>query len=180
MTRMHNTVTGLALTGALVAGGLVSALPAEAAAPDLTEGETVSDLRPAVTQQTLDRAIAEAHDADAVTDDQMDALGRRAVTIDAGDGLSVVLASGGPSERLALGSDGRGAYIAFNSFDQNVIIGGAGAALVTGICALGPAACAIANAAVIMGASWLATHSKCPSPKSVRVYPITKKPARCV
>ena len=176
----RSAIPGLTVTVALLAGGLVGAEPAAASPLDRSAVEPSAEALPAITQHTLTRAIDEAYAAGAVTKDDIDESGHRTVTADLGDGLSIVLADRVPSERIAFGSDGRGAYIAFNSWDQNVILGGTGAILVTAICGLGPAACIIANTAVVLGASWLATHSKCPSPKSVRVYPVTKKPGRCV
>ncbi|GAA1493269.1 hypothetical protein [Curtobacterium herbarum] len=180
MTSTRSALPGLTLTVALLASGLVGAAPAAAEPLDRPAALPPGEALPAISQHTLGRAIDEAYAAGAVTDDDIDESGRRTVTADLGDGLTIVLADGVPTERLAFGSDGRGAYIAFNSWDQNVILGGTGAILVTAICGLGPAACIIANTAVVLGASWLATHSKCPSPKSVRVYPVTKKPGRCV
>ncbi|MBF4607943.1 hypothetical protein [Curtobacterium sp. VKM Ac-1393] len=182
MSKLRNTFTGAALAGALVAGGLVAAPAASAASaaeaprPVVNVGADHLEVTPALVNE----AIAEARRAGAVKREDVQPDGTRSVTIDGGDGFEFTLNETDPRQRLGFGSDNRGVYIAFNTFDQNVIIGGTGAALLVGICALGPAACVVGDAAVILGASYIATHSKCPSPKSVRVYPVTKKSSRCV
>lgn len=180
MSKLRNTFTGAALAGALVAGGLVAAPAASAADTPQSGVVNVGTGHPEVTPELVNEAIAEARQAGAVKREDVQRDGTRSVTIDGGNGFEFTLNETDPRQRLAFGSDNRGVYIAFNAFDQNVIIGGTGAALLVGICALGPAACVVGNAAVILGASYLATHSKCPSPKSVRVYPVTKKSSRCV
>lgn len=179
MSKLRNTFTGAALAGTLVAGGLVAS-PAASAAEVPKPAVNVGADHLEVTPALVNEAISEARRAGAVKREDVQRDGTRSVTIDGGDGFEFTLNETGPRQRLGFGSDNRGVYIAFNTFDQNVIIGGTGAALLVGICALGPAACVVGNAAVILGASYLATHSKCPSPKSVRVYPVTKKSSRCV
>lgn len=67
--------------------------------------------------------------------------------------------------RLGGGSDSYGPYILLNEFDQNLLIGGGGAAITAGLCAIpaiGWISCAAITAAVVVAATWLSVNGTCP------------------
>jgi len=179
MSKRTNTCAGILLSAALIAGGGLTAPAASAEQAGIKVVEAQSEA-PFVTRALIAQAIDEARSAGAVKREETQSDGSRTVIVDGGNGFELALNDTNPNARLAYGSDNRGAYIAFNSFDQGVIISGAGSLLAAGICALGPAACIVGSAAIILASQYITSHSKCPSPKSVRVYPVTKKTSRCV
>lgn len=85
--------------------------------------------------------------------------------------------------RLGFGTDGNGLYILLNSFDQNMIVGGAAAAVSAGLCAipgLGWLSCAVLTAAVVAANVWISQNGLCP--QNLKTYPVSRPGVgnRCV
>jgi hypothetical protein len=169
--------TGIATTGALVLSSLLMA-PAANASETVTRsaGTSVEASGSPVMQQIapeqLAEAIAEADRAGYVTADRVDLRGTRTTTIDIGDGFTFDIVQSESSSRLGAGSDQYGAYVSFNSTDQNVIISGAGWGLGLGLCAISAGTFCVVAGAILTAATLAVTINgvRCGS-KSLRVYP---------
>lgn len=183
MSKFRTTLTGIALTGALVAGGLIMAPAANATeAPRVAQDVIdVSETHPEITPEMVNQAIAEARSAGAVSGEKVQADGTRTVTITGGNGFTLELNETDPKQRLSAGSDSYGGvYVGFNAFDQNLILSGAAAGLTAGICVLGPVVCAVATVAITIATIAVSTSGgvRCGT-KSLRVYPVSNKNPRC-
>lgn len=182
MTNLRTQLAGLTLTGAVIAGGLVNATAADAAEsspttpPDAVNHTTTSPL----TIETVRRAVEEARSAGAITAERTAMDGSTTVVIEGNDGATMELDTGDSGARLGTGSDRYGMYVAFNSFDQNLIISGALTAIASGMCALGPAVCAVAQVAALLASNAIGNGGgiRCGT-KSLRVYPISHRAPRC-
>ena len=158
-----------------------SSTPALAAAPVLSsDGIAVPS---PITPSLISKAISEARAAGAVTDASSGADGTRTVTIRAESGATLELPDPGadPHSRLSAGNDSYGFWIGFNSFDQGLIISGAGAGLTAGLCVLGPAVCAVATVAIVIATQAVTSNGgiQCGN-KVMRVYPSGNHKPRCV
>lgn len=83
--------------------------------------------------------------------------------------------------RLGGGVDTVGVYVLLNAFDQNMLIGGGGAAVTAALCAipgLGWIGCGAITIAVIAAAAWVSTHGMCP--KTLKAYVFVPERNRCV
>ena len=182
MSNFAVRLTGVALTGALITGGLVNAPVAQAA--ELSPADrsvTVNDADArALTVETVRRAVEEARSAGAITQERTEVDGSTTVVIEGDDGAALELNTGGSSARMGTGSDKYGMYVAFNAFDQNLIISGALTAIASGMCALGPAVCAVAQVAAVLTSNAIGNGGgvRCGT-KSLRVYPISHRAPRC-
>lgn len=181
MPKFRTTVAGIALSTALIAGGLFTAPSANAAEASDPAPNVVDSATTGITQDTIRRAIAEARSAGAIKEEKVNADGTKSVVIEGADGVTLELSAANPYARLATGSDSYGGmYVAFNSFDQNLVISGAMTAIAAGMCALGPAVCAVANVAAVLASTAIGSSGgvRCGT-KSLRVYPISHKTPRC-
>lgn len=134
-----------------------------------------------ITPEQLAEAIAEADRAGYVSADRVDLRGTRTTTINIGEGFTFDIVQSGVSSKLGAGSDQYGAYVSFNSTDQNAIISGAAWGLGIGLCAIsGGTFCVVAGA--ILTAATIAVTSngiRCGS-KALRVYPFNgSRSPRC-
>lgn len=180
MAELRTVLTGIALTSALVTGGIGAAPPASAAEPthNVVDGTRA---HPEITAETIRQAITEARAAGAVNEEKVNADGTEVVVIRGQRGVTLELSDVNPSSRLKTGSDSYGGmYVAFNAFDQNLIISGAMTAIAAGMCALGPAVCVVANVAAVLASTAIGNGGgiRCGT-KSLRVYPTTNKAPRC-
>ena len=182
MSNVRARLAAVTLTGALIAGGLVSAPAANAdERPTADRSVGVSDTdTDALTMETVSRAVEEARSAGAITAERVEADGSTTVVIEGAGGATMELTTGGPGARLGTGSDRYGMYVAFNAFDQNLIISGALTAIASGMCALGPAVCAVAQVAAVLASNAIGNGGgiRCGS-KALRVYPISHRAPRC-
>jgi hypothetical protein len=180
MSTSWNVSAAMALTGALVAAGLVVGPAAEAEAAPLQPVVRASEGYPAVTAAVIREAVAEARRAGAVVEERAGADGTQVVVIEGEDGAALELGVPDSGSRLAAGSDKYGMYVAFNAFDQNLIISGAMTAIAASMCALGPAVCAVANVAAVLASSAIGSGGgiRCGT-KSLRVYPVSHRAPRC-
>jgi hypothetical protein len=178
--------TGIATTGALVLSSLLMA-PAAHASEAVTPpvGTSVEASGSAAIQQItpkqLAEAIAEADRAGYVTADRVDLRGTRTTTIDIGEGFTFDIVQSDGSSRLGAGSDQYGAYVSFNSTDQNAIISGAAWGLGIGLCAISAGTFCVVAGAILTAATIAVTSNgiRCGS-KSLRVYPFNGSRApRC-
>ena len=163
------TITCLSTTVALTLSSLLWS-PSAAAALDQPTVGTPSYSSPATSPTLALQAIREADAAGAVTRDVTEADGSRSVTIRT-EGLDLNLTVPGPSARLGAGKDKNGVFVDFNSFDQQVIIGGGGVLAAESLCALGPAVCVIANVVVVFAFTAISNNGgvRCGS-RSLRVH----------
>ncbi|PZE94763.1 hypothetical protein DEI95_04895 [Curtobacterium sp. MCBD17_008] len=170
----------MALTGALVAAGLVVGPAAEAEVAPMQPIVSASEGDPAVTDAVIREALAEARRAGAVVEERAGADGTEVVVIEGEDGAVLELGVPDSGSRLAAGPDKYGMYVAFNAFDQNLIISGAMTAIAASMCALGPAVCAVANVAAVLASSAIGSGGgiRCGT-KSLRVYPVSHRAPRC-
>ncbi len=182
MQNFRTRSAGIALAGALIAAGLVNAPAANAAARSSADApQSIDGTAPgSVTMETVHRAIDEARSAGAITAEHTAADGTTTVVIEGEDGTTLELNTGGPDARLGTGSDRYGMYVAFNAFDQNLIISGALTAIASGMCALGPAVCAVAQVAALLASNAIGSGGgiRCGT-KSLRVYPVSHHAPRC-
>lgn len=180
MSTSWNVSAGIALTGALVAGGLVVGPVADAEAAPSHSVVRTSGGHPEVTAAVVREAVAEARRAGAVIDERAGADGTDVVVIEGENGGVLELGVPDPGSRLAAGSDKYGMYVAFNAFDQNLIISGAMTAIAAGMCTLGPAVCAVANVAAVLASNAIGSGGgiRCGT-KSLRVYPVSNRTPRC-
>lgn len=184
MSHSRKPLLGLVLTTTIAASTLVASPPARAAdAP--TVGQSVDVERTPsskITVDTMRQAIAEARDAGAVLEERISPDGTLVAVVATEEGASFELAV--PTrgdERLSAGSDSYGGmFVGFNAFDQNLIISGAMTAIAAGMCALGPAVCAVANVAAVLASAAIGSSGgvRCGT-KSLRVYPVSRKAPRC-
>lgn len=183
MSTFRSTLTGISLSAALIAGGLFGTPGASAAdAPPRTPAAVAhGGSGTTITPATFRRAVAEARAAGAVEAERVTPDGTRTVVIRGTQGARLVLSDPGRDARLGAGSDSYGGvYVAFNAFDQNLIISGAMSAIAAGMCALGPAICAVANVAAVLASSAITSSGgvRCGT-KSLRVYPVSHRAPRC-
>jgi hypothetical protein len=171
---------GIALTGALIAGGLVVGPAADAEAVPARSVVHASEGRPEVTTAVIREAVAEARRAGAVIEQRAGADGTEVVVIEGENGAVLELGVPDSGSRLVAGSDRYSMYVAFNAFDQNLIISGAMTAIAAGMCTLGPAVCAVANVAALLASNAIGSGGgiRCGT-KSLRVYPVSRKAPRC-
>jgi hypothetical protein len=182
MSTFRTALTVVPLTDVLVAGGMSAVPPAAAAAEE--PAITVVDAtraHPVATSDTIRQAIAEAQAAGAVQEEKVNADGSAVVLIRGERGVTLELSNVKSSSRLGTGSDSYGGmYVAFNAFDQNLIISGAMTAIAAGMCALGPAVCVVANVAAVLASTAIGNGGgvRCGT-KSLRVYPTSNRAPRC-
>ncbi|MFJ3384609.1 MULTISPECIES: hypothetical protein [unclassified Curtobacterium] len=134
-----------------------------------------------ITPDTMRRAVSEARAAGAIRDERINADGALSVVVEGTNGATLELSALGQDARLGTGSDSYGGmYVAFNAFDQNLVISGAMTAIAAGMCALGPAVCAVATVAGLLASTAIGNAGgvRCGT-KSLRVYPISHKTPRC-
>jgi hypothetical protein len=169
------TLTCLSTTVALTLSSLFWS-PPPASALDRDEAVPAPNAAAASSPAVAVQAIREADAAGAVTSDVTHADGSRTVTITAGD-LDLALTVPGARARLGAGKDKNGVFVDFNSFDQQMIIGGGGVIVAEGMCALGPAVCVIANVVVLLAVNAINNNGgvRCGS-RSLRVH-ASGKPA---
>lgn len=183
MSNIRSRSIGVALASALViTGGLVNAPVANAATSPPVDASVTpidADSRP-LAMETVRRAVEEARSAGAITDERTEADGSKTVVIEGDDGATLELNTGGTSARLGAGTDKYGMFVAFNAFDQNLIISGALTAIASAMCALGPAVCAVAQVAALLASNAISNGGgvRCGT-KSLRVYPISHRAPRC-
>jgi len=180
MSKFRNVSVGLVLTGAVVAAGLVVGPPASAQEGGPFPIVDSYEREPGVTTDVIREAIAEARRAGAVAEERISADGSEVVVIRDENGGTLELGVPRPHSRLATGSDKYGMYVAFNAFDQNLIISGAMTAIAAGMCALGPAVCVVANVAAVLASTAIGSGGgiRCGT-KSLRVYPVSHRAPRC-
>ena len=134
-----------------------------------------------ITPEQLAEAIAEADRDGYVTADRVDLRATRTTTIDIGDGFTFDIVQSESSSRLGAGSDKYGAYVSFNSTDQNAIISGAAWGLGVGLCAISAGTFCVVAGAILTAATIAVTSNgiRCGS-KSLRVYPFNgSRSPRC-
>lgn len=76
------------------------------------------------------------------------------------------------------GWDSGGPYVTFNNFDQSVLIGAGGAALVLAICAIpavGQIACGVAGIIVAAATAYVVEYGRCPNKGDLKVYVATRR-----
>jgi hypothetical protein len=180
MSKSWNVPMGVALAGAVVAAGLAVGPAARAEERRPSPVVDASAGQPPITADVIHEAISEARRAGAVSEERTNADGTEVVVIQDGNGGTLELGVPGPGSRLATGSDKYGMYVAFNAFDQNLIISGAMTAIAAGMCALGPAVCVVANVAAVLASTAIGSGGgiRCGT-KSLRVYPVSHKAPRC-
>ena len=184
MSQMRNAVAGIALTSALVAGGMFVAPAANAAeVPGLTKASMV-DESATIDSASLNRAIREARAGGYVKQESTAAGGIRTTTLDLGEGLAFDLVSEPAQQRIGAGSDAKGVFVSFNATDQNMIISGTAFALGAAICAVSGGTFCVVVGAILTAATVAITGSgaiRCGT-KQLRVYPFAggKVKPRCV
>lgn len=174
MATMQMILAGVVTTGVLLAGTLIAAPPASAASGDGASS-------PSISAETIQEAVTQARAAHAVVKESINADGSTVVAIAGANGTVMELSVTDEQTRLSAGSDSYGGtYVGFNAFDQNLIISGAMTAIAAGMCALGPAVCAVANVAAVLASTAIGSGGgiRCGT-KSLRVYPISHKKPRC-
>lgn len=75
---------------------------------------------------------------------------------------------------LGGGSDAGGVYILLNNFDQQLVLGGASAAVGIALCAIpavGWVGCGAITAALVVAFTWLSNYATCPGNLKVYVFP---------
>jgi hypothetical protein len=183
MTRLRNTMTGLAVTAALVAGGLFVAPSADAASASQSELEAPHGAT-SFTPAQIEQSIAEARAMGAVTNEVETPDGTVTTTIDLGDGFAFDLVRASKAERLGAGKDSKGTFVSFNATDQNMIISGSAFALGAAVCAVSGGTFCVVVGAILTAATVAITGSgaiRCGT-KQLRVYPFAggKVKPRCV
>jgi len=186
MPKFHKVITGLSLSTALIAGGLLAGPSASAAEVASDTSRVAIEVTTGQLQQStsaeLDEVIAEARAGGYVTSESTTPEGTK-TSIDLGKGFTFDLVSSGPHPRIGAGSDGKGVYVSFNATDQNMIISGAAFALGAAVCAVSGGTFCVVVGAILTAATVAVTGSgaiRCGT-KSLRVYPFAggKVKPRC-
>lgn len=171
MTNFRSSLTGIALSTVLIAGGLSFASPATAV--EQTVPANAYERLAEVSPTEIAQAIAEADEAGLVKKQTSAPNGTVTTTIDLGEGFEFELVQQSDDQRIGVGKDTRGAYVSFNATDQNMIINGAAFGLGAGLCAVGgPAFCVITGAIITMATVAITGNGaiRCGT-KALRVYP---------
>ena len=171
----RTTITCIATTIALTLSSLLWTPAVASATSRPAEVDSAVAAR-ASDPDVVAEAIREADAAGAITGDVTSADGSRLVTISAGH-LDLHLTVPGRDRRLGAGKDKNGVFVDFNSFDQQVIIGGGGVIAAEGLCALGPAVCVIANVVVLLAFTAISNNGGVKCGKRVLRVHASGKPA---
>lgn len=171
----RTTITCIATTIALTLSSLLWTPAVASATSRPAEVDSAVAAR-ASDPDVVAEAIREADAAGAITGDVTSADGSRLVTISAGH-LDLHLTVPGRNQRLGAGKDKNGVFVDFNSFDQQVIIGGGGVIAAEGLCALGPAVCVIANVVVLLAFTAISNNGGVKCGKRVLRVHASGKPA---
>lgn len=174
------TVTGLLLSGVLVAAGMftASAAAASPSAPAPPDYPALAERMPAVTPATAVKAVNEARTAGALSAETVLPDGSKVYTITTA-GMSFDVGVVAESTRLGAGSDKNGVYVDFNEYDQGVILSGAGTGLGAAACLLGPAVCAVAAVVIVLAGTAISGNLKC-GHKVMRVHATGRPAPYCV
>jgi hypothetical protein len=186
MTKLCNITLSAAASGALLAGALMFSPAANAVTtPTATEAMASDELtKPldTITPAQLDHAIEEAGEAGYVKKQTENADGSRTTTLDVGQGFVFdVIQEGTPQARLGAGTDSYGAYVSFNSTDQNMIISGATFGIAAGLCVVSAGVFCVVAGAILTVATVALTQNggvRCGT-KAMRVYPFSGHEPRC-
>lgn len=178
----RSVIVTASVTALCAAGALVPVSTAAAAEhPSSLGSQTTSDPSGRISEGTILRAIDEARAVGAVREERTNGDGSHTVLFEGANGVSLELNESTPEGRLSAGSDSYGGtYVAFDAFDQNLMIGGAMSAIAAGLCALGPAICVVANVAAVLASTAIGNGGgiRCGT-KALRVYPVSHRAPRC-
>lgn len=165
-------ITTLALA-CFVLGSMIVAAPAHATVSAPPASSPTLDFTP----EQIHEAVAEFQQAGIVQKQLVSSSGDLTSTVDLGRGVTLDLVE--PSRktsRLSAGRDNNGAYVQFNTIDQQAIIGGGGWAMTAGLCVLigGPTlgiGCGVVTAIMIVVTAAVATNGgACSQNKQLRVW----------
>ncbi|RKR72961.1 hypothetical protein [Frondihabitans australicus] len=179
---MNTPFRGAALaalaTAAIIAATLTVATP-QAQASEAPQSDTT--VSPSITQSQFDQALVEAREQGLIERQGINGDGDLSTTVDAGQGIKLDFVEPRGS-RLAAGSDGYGACVALNNFDQDAVISGGLFGVSAGLCVVSAGVfCVVAGA--ILTAAGLAlsanNNQKCSGGRSLRVYPFSGHKPRC-
>lgn len=188
MSRYRASLATVAVSTVLVAGGLLvppAANAAQTAASSVQSEIASADALQQFTPTQISDAIEEARAGGYVVEQTTDGDGSVRTTLDLGEGLTFDLVQPAPTSRLSAGTDSKGADVAFNSTDQNMIISGAAFGLGAGLCAISAGTFCVVAGAILTAAAVAITSNggvRCSGGEALRVYPFAggKVKPRCV